>query len=172
MTDQPLVIRPFLADEWPRYRDLRLHALEESPDAFGSTFALECVRTDDEWADRLTRAATSPGDLPLVAECDGEPAGLAWVRIEEATPELAHLYQMWVSPAHRRRGVGRALLDTAAAWARAMGAHELELDVTCTNEGALRLYEGGGFVLYGESRPLRPGATLRAQAMRRRLRPE
>jgi len=169
MTDNLLVIRPFLREEWPLYRDLRLRALQDAPDAFGSTFAAERDRTDDEWAERLARGAGSPDELPLVAEFNGEPGGLAWVRLEESEPDVAHLYQMWVAPSCRRRGVGRALLDASTAWARAMGAHQLELDVTCSNDAAVRLYGGAGFELYGERRPLRAGATLDAQAMRRAL---
>jgi ribosomal protein S18 acetylase RimI-like enzyme len=169
MTNHALVIRPFVADEWPVYRDVRLRALRDSPDAYGSILDRESVLTEDEWAARLARGVRSEGELPLIAECDGEPCGLAWVRFDDDAPEAAHLYQMWVAAEHRRRGVGRALVDAAAAWARAMGATRLELDVTTSNEAAVRLYEGVGFATNGEPRPLRPGSTLEAQGMRRML---
>src|SRR5690242_16234701 len=169
MTAHTLVVRQFLAEEWPVYRHLRLGALHESPDAYGSIYAAESGQTDAHWAERLARGVASDGELPLVAEFDGEPSGLAWVRIEENAPAEAHLYQMWVSPHCRRHGVGRALVDAAAAWARAMGARQFELDVTCDNEAAIRLYEGAGFVIHGESRPLRAGSALRAQGMERGL---
>lgn len=169
MTDHTLVVRPFQAEEWPVYRGLRLRALHESPDAYGSIYAAECGLTDEEWAERLERGVRSDDELPLVAIFDGLPSGLAWVRIEETTPEVAHLYQMWVAPDCRRHGVGRALVDTAAAWSRVEGARQFELDVTCDNEAAIRLYEGAGFVVHTESRPLRPGSMLRAQGMRRGL---
>jgi hypothetical protein len=69
-------VRRFAPHEWRLYRDLRLRALRESPDAFGSTFAREAERTDDEWAARLSAGAVSPRDLPLVAEISGTPSGL------------------------------------------------------------------------------------------------
>ena len=169
MADVRLRIRPLLADEWPVYRDLRLRALRDSPDAYGSILDREAALTDAEWAERLARGVHSASELPLMAECDGEPCGLAWVRLDDDAPASAHLYQMWVAADHRRRGVGRALVDAAAAWARAMGARRLELDVTSNNEAAVRLYEGAGFETYGERRPLRPGSTLEAQGMRRML---
>jgi ribosomal protein S18 acetylase RimI-like enzyme len=50
-----------------------------------------------------------------------------------------------------------------------MGATRLDLDVTSNNEAAIRLYEGAGFVAYGELTPLRPGSSLEAQSMRRML---
>jgi ribosomal protein S18 acetylase RimI-like enzyme len=169
MPNPTLVIRPFGADEWPRYREVRLRALRDSPDAYGSLLDVEVGLSDDEWAARLARGVDSTSELPMIAECDGAPCGLAWVRLDDDAPHTAHLYQMWVADDQRRRGVGRALVDAAAAWARVMGAQQLELDVTSNNEAAIRLYEGAGFVTYGERRPLRPGSTLEAQRMRRLL---
>ena len=75
-------IRAFFPHEWRTYKDLRLRALADSPDAFGSTLAAEQDRTDAEWSSRLASGAGSGLDLPLVAEVDGEPAGLAWGRID------------------------------------------------------------------------------------------
>ena len=160
-----LTVRSFAPDEWRLYRDLRLHALQESPDAFGSTYAHETQRFDREWASRLSRGVSSPWDLPLVAEVSAEPCGLAWVRIAEDAPAIAHLYQMWVTPKRRRQGIGRALLDAAVAWARKAGAHTIVLDVTGGNHDAMRLYERAGFVPTGEPKPLRPGSTLQSQAL-------
>ena len=162
-------VRPFAADEWPLYRDLRLRALRDSPDAYGSILDLEAALSDEEWTERLGRGVHSASELPIMAECDGTPCGLAWVRLDDNAPDAAHLYQMWVAADQRRQGVGRALVDAAAAWARVMGARQLELDVTSNNEAAIRLYEGAGFVTYGERRALRPGSALEAQGMRRML---
>lgn len=169
MPSHLLVVREFLPEEWPIYRDLRLRALHESPDAYGSVYAAECGQTDEEWAERLARGVSAEGDLPMLALFDGEPSGLSWVRIEETKPDVAHLYQMWVAPHCRRHGVGRALVDAAASWARAEGARQFELDVTSDNQAAIRLYEGAGFIVLGESRPLRPDSALRAQGMEREL---
>jgi ribosomal protein S18 acetylase RimI-like enzyme len=146
---------------------LRLAALEESPDAFGSTFAHERLLADDDWATRLSRGVSSGHELPLVAEFDNEPSGLAWVWLEDnGAASAAHLYQMWVAPAKRRLGIGRALLDAAIAWARTVGAPALVLDVTTGNTAALELYEGARFVATGSVKPLRPGSELRSRSMR------
>lgn len=99
--DPGLRIRRFAPEEWCTYRDLRLRALAESPDAFGSTFAHERARPDAEWAARLDAGARSPAEAPLLAERDGEPVGLAWARLEEGAAGVARLYQVWVAPEHR-----------------------------------------------------------------------
>ena len=68
----PPHIRTFAQHEWAVYKDLRLRALADSPDAFGSTLAKEQNRSDAEWASRLA-AGVNSWDLPLVAEVDGKP---------------------------------------------------------------------------------------------------
>lgn len=159
-------IRRFLSHEWRAYRDLRLRALADSPDAFGSTLEVESARPDCEWARRLEAGARSPSDLPLLAQRGEEAVGIAWVRLREGEPDVADLYQVWVAPEHRGFGIGRHLLDVAAAWARACGAHVLALDVTCGDTPAIRLYERAGCRPAGDPQPLRPGSPLRVQPLR------
>jgi ribosomal protein S18 acetylase RimI-like enzyme len=57
----------------------------------------------------------------------------------------AFLTELFVEPAHRRRAVGRALLDAASAAAWSGGATALHLLVDPGNGGAIALYEGAGF---------------------------
>jgi RimJ/RimL family protein N-acetyltransferase len=56
---------------------------------------------------------------------------------------------LMVAPAERRRGIGWALLEQAAEWAREAGVRKLELHVFPHNEPAIRLYERFGFVREG-----------------------
>jgi GNAT superfamily N-acetyltransferase len=159
-------VRTFAAQEWRTYRDLRLRALADSPDAFGSTRAHEDRLSETEWSSRLASGVESHRDIPLIAEMGDEPIGLAWGRIESATPDLAHLYQMWVAPNHRGLGAGRKLLDAVITWARAANVSYLVLNVTCGDSPALRLYLRAGFQPIGAPEPLRLGSDLLAQPMR------
>ena len=52
---------------------------------------------------------------------------------------------LMVAASHRRRGVGRAMLEQAVDWARDAGIHKLELHVFPWNEPAIKLYEQFGF---------------------------
>ena len=163
-------IRTFAPHEWGTYRDLRLHALADSPDAFGRTLAEEEGRHDAEWSARLASGTASRHDLPLVAEVGAEPVGLDWGRIETAEPEVAYLYQVWGAPSCRRLGTGRMLLDAVISWASAADARYLALDVTCGDTPATRLYTRTGFKPVGEPKPLRPGSALLEQPMQLELR--
>jgi GNAT superfamily N-acetyltransferase len=162
-------IRPFNSDEWELYRSLRLAALADSPNAFGSTLDAEQRRESAEWSARLASGTASRWDRPLVAQIGARAIGLAWGKLEPTEPELAHVYQMWVAPESRRLGVGRLLLENLTVWARAAGAQHLCLCVTCGDSSAMRLYLRAGFKPNGSAGPLRPGSTLMAQPMRLEL---
>ena len=165
MTDG-LVVRNFEAHEWRVYRDLRLGALADSPDAFGTTLSHEQTLGDEHWSGRLGRGKPGGRDCPVLAEFDGEPVGLAWGRIEDAEPDKASLYQMWVDPKFRSRGASRMLLDAVVRWAESSQARYLELGLTQGNVSALRLYQSAGFEPHGEPEPLRPGSALLSQETR------
>ena len=165
MRDATLAVRPVLAHEWPMYRALRLRALQEAPDAFGSSFANEAMRSDAAWAQRILAATTSGKDCPLFA-CHGKQVcGLIWCKLSADQPSQADLYQMWVTPEARGRGAGRALLEAAVDWARKKGCRELHLGVTAADSPALRLYQSHGFRALGPLQPLREGSPLMVQAM-------
>jgi len=155
-------VRELEPNDWRTFRDLRLAALEESPDAFASTSARERAFSENVWRDRLGAAATKTS---FVAECDAEPVGLVHVQLDAERPERAWLMAMWVSPRARRRHVGRTLVDAVRAWARARRARELVLQVTAGNSAAEALYRSSGFVASGEPEPLRPGSPLLVRTM-------
>ena len=108
---------------------------------------------------RFIKAVRRTRDAALyVVEDDGEIVGrLSLARDSHpASPHVADLGLM-VAAGHRRRGIGRALLEQAVTWARASGVRKLELHVFPWNEPAVSLYESFGFVREG----LRRGHFLR-----------
>jgi ribosomal protein S18 acetylase RimI-like enzyme len=77
---------------------------------------------------------------------------------------------MLVAASHRRRGIGRALLDAAFAWARENERTALTLRVFPDNDAARSLYIAAGFVdvtVQPASVPRREGGALDAIVMRR-----
>jgi ribosomal protein S18 acetylase RimI-like enzyme len=164
-------VRTFAAHEWRTYRDLRLRALADSPDAFEATLAQAQARPDADWRGRLEAGTASGRDLPLVAEVEAEPLGLAWGRQVPPELEAVHVYQMWVDAGARRLGAGRMLLDTIITWATAANARCVVLGVTLGDTPAARLYARAGFQAVGEPGHLRPGSPLLGQAMQLELRP-
>lgn len=102
---------------------------------------------------------------------DGTLSGYAAWR---ATVDELWLLNLAVLPSHRRRGLGRLLVEEGEALARARGLSSLWLEVREGNEGARVLYESAGFVVVGRRpayyRPLTEGAPREdALLMRRSL---
>ncbi len=163
------VVRRLRPDEGAAYRALRLRALADAPDAFCSSLAEEEARPLESWRTRLENAARSGIDCPLVAEVGGVAAGLVWAKVDSEDPGTVNLFQMWVDPAWRGRGVAGALLESAIAWARERGAHTVGLGVNCANGAAVRLYERAGFTVLGESYPMAGAPGRMEYAMRLQL---
>jgi ribosomal protein S18 acetylase RimI-like enzyme len=83
----------------------------------------------------------------LVAEAGGQVVG--WCRIfpltcrrQESTAELG----IGLLPAHRRRGLGRALVRQGLAWAQRAGLDAVHLTTMPANRPAVHLFRDSGFV--------------------------
>ena len=74
--------------------------------------------------------------------------GLAALRFEEWNRRacLEHLY---VAKPHRRRGIGRVLVESAVKRARQLRARGVWVETQTTNYGAIRFYERTGFAWCG-----------------------
>ena len=72
----------------------------------------------------------------------------------DGNPVSHHVAELglMVDAGERRRGIGTALLEEAAKWARASGVTKLELHVFPHNEPAIALYRKLGFVEEGHRR--------------------
>lgn len=126
--------------------------------------------SQSEWESRLDPAGSAKDALPLIAEVDDSPIGIAWGLVHEADPKITHIYQMWVSPDARGKGIAKAFLDRLTAWAMARNCALMALSVTTANDAAVGLYQSWGFVPSGQVEELREGSVLKTQKMVRDLR--
>lgn len=150
-------------------KDVRLRALQEDPDAFGSTYDRESLEDESSWHRWITGWPDTEDQALFAAVQDGAWFGMALgVRWRER-PEEANVYAMWVDPARRRSGAGRSLLDAVVGWARDSGAAGAVLRVAEANEPARTLYERAGFVDTRDREPLREGSSQTTIVMRRGL---
>ena len=165
-----VAIRTIRPEEWQSYRSFRLQALADSPNAFATTLEQARAWSDQDWKRRFS-SPSAEREFPMVAEACGQFIGMAWVQVDP-TKRSAHLFQMWVAPAHRARGVGRKLVAAAIEWAKSQGAREIVLGVTSGDSPARRLYESAGFKTVGSLEPLRPTSELKVQNMSLSLSPD
>ena len=87
-----------------------------------------------------------PSAAMLLAFADEQVSGCAAVQKLTSRERAAEMKRLYVLPEARGRGVGRALIQACAAWARERGARELLLDTLPeAMPGAVRLYRSLGF---------------------------
>lgn len=131
-------------------RSIRLRALLDAPDAFGSTYEESVARPAERWPEQLR-------DLPtFVAVEDDIDVGIVRCARDKADTEAAWLISMWVAPEARRRGVGAILVDAVINWAHANRVSRLLLEVADGNAPAIALYARKGFTPNGEVSALPP----------------
>ena len=137
--EDPIDIERLAANEGQRLRTIRLRALGDAPDAFGTTYDEAAARPLDSWSAQLKEIAT------FAAVVDGEDVGLVRGARDESQSDAAWLISMWVSLEVRGQGVGEGLIDAVVEWARNSGARRVLLDVGDHNQAAIALYARKGF---------------------------
>ncbi|WP_121254854.1 GNAT family N-acetyltransferase [Nocardioides ferulae] len=140
-------LRVLTPDDWRAWRELRLAALADAPDAFGSRLADWQGEGDREerWRDRLS----IHGAHDVIASLDGTDAGMT-TGVPTADDGTVELISMWVAPGARGRGVGDALIGEVERWGRSTSAAVLRLTVMDQNAAAAALYRRNGFEPTGE----------------------
>jgi ribosomal protein S18 acetylase RimI-like enzyme len=133
------------------YQELRLFALQESPTAFGSSYAEEVDRPLEVVEKRL---ADARNHVFGAFDENGRLVGMAILRREERvrSEHKAFLFGMYVLPEHRRQEAGRALLEAVICRAEGLGVRQVNLTVNSENSAAVLLYESCGFERFGLER--------------------
>lgn len=146
-------VRRIRPDDAMTLKTVRLAALLESPSAFGSTYADEVLRSDEEWAERARAGSIGLDRVIFFAIVDNKVAGLVGGNRANPNAPTVDLVSMWTAPMVRRCGFGRRLIEAVLRWATELGATSVELWVTRGNL-AHGLYEAIGFRETGEHQAL------------------
>ncbi len=91
----------------------------------------------------------------IVAEVEKRLVGYIMCKIEYGFSNFkklgfvkkGHVVSVAVLPEYRQRGIGRALVEESMAGVKLKKSDELYLEVRCSNNEAIRLYEKLGFVI-------------------------
>jgi ribosomal protein S18 acetylase RimI-like enzyme len=143
------MIRTLEERDAEQYRRLRLRALREEPEAFGSSYE-EQVDCSLAWFVERIRETETRFTLGAF---EGETLVGSVMFTRETGVKQRHrgvITGMYVAPEVRGRGFGRALLLSAIERGRALaGVEQIHLAVTTRNLAARALYVSVGFVVYG-----------------------
>lgn len=102
------------------------------------------------------------------AERAGELVGVAM--LERFVPEVGYVFYLAVAAAHRREGIGRALLDDALAGFRSMGVEVVYAAAESENRASLSLFGSRGFRTVERREPGWREGGLGAWGLRSRMR--
>lgn len=91
----------------------------------------------------------------LVAEIERKLVGYIMCKIEYGFSNFkklgfvkkGHVVSIAVLPEHRQKGIGRALVEEAIAGVKLKRSDELYLEVRCSNNEAIKLYEKLEFII-------------------------
>jgi len=115
MTDHPQIqIRRLIKADAPLFRQIRLEALELSPEAFGSSFEQESTQSLGHFEEVLSRSDVFGAFRGV------DLVGVAGYRTQGGAKQAhkGYLWGMYVRPAARGGGVGRQLVQAVLAHAR------------------------------------------------------
>ena len=132
------------------YWELRLEALQQSPEAFASSYEEAIQRTNP--IEQVENNLRTEGNYTFGAFDQNKLVGMVTL-IQESSLKLKHranIFAMYVSPVTRGQGVGKALVTEAINKAKTIeGIEKLNLSVVSSNEAAKNLYKRLGFKVFG-----------------------
>lgn len=147
MTD--ISVRALGEEDWQEYRDLRLAALRESPEAFVANYDDEAGYDEEFWRARMRRSRR------MLADRDGTPTGVVSVGQSKSGERVGELFGLWVRPEARGTGVAWRLVEAGADQAREDDRTHLIYWVGTDNGRAVAFASSFGFRPTDQRRPMR-----------------
>jgi [ribosomal protein S18]-alanine N-acetyltransferase len=117
-----------------------------------------------QWPKESYDQAHSSGQIVLIAELSGQICGFVVARI---IAEEAEILNTAVDPAHRRQGIGTALLSAAISSAQTQNAKSIYLEVRESNSAAITFYQQHGFEKTTQRRQYYSSPTENAVVMKK-----
>jgi GNAT superfamily N-acetyltransferase len=158
-----LVVRRTTGEDWSALRAIRLEALADTPDAYGSTYDGTVTFSTRRWK------AMAAEHRYFLAERDGVVLGMVSGGFNDQHPGTHWLYGMYGTPEVRGGDVAPCLVNAVISWATTDGASDLYLHVTTSVERARAFYRKMGFVETGERFSMERNRILQLITMRRSL---
>jgi len=135
--------------------NIRLRALRDDPESFGSSYEEILERGIAGATQSLRKRDTSPDDATFGAFEGGTLVGIAGFRREEEVKKRHKgvIWGMYVPREMRGKGIGKALLQAAIAYAKTLPhLEQINLAVVLTSREARQLFISLGFETYGLER--------------------
>jgi ribosomal protein S18 acetylase RimI-like enzyme len=143
--DLPVQIIELSIRKWQDYRDLRLAALRESPQAFGSKYEEQVDKPDEYWKSRLEEAAKGTSRWLLFARQGHKLIGMIGAFRDENNGLEAEIISMYVIPDARGKGIASLMMRGILMVLKDNGICVVRLGVNLDQPAAVHIYQKFGF---------------------------
>lgn len=145
-------------DKWEDYKNLRLKALKENPEAFGQTYKEVLLRTDEQWKTLLKSSLDGRKRWVLFARLNGKLVGMVSGTAMKTISGGVKIQEMFVIPKVRQKGVATMLMQSLIEQLQKNSEKKvLRLGVFASQLKALKLYKGLGFKVLEQKTEHFPG---------------
>ncbi|MBN1429551.1 MAG: GNAT family N-acetyltransferase [Anaerolineae bacterium] len=142
-------IRPAQETDYQTYRELRLEALRNHPEAFGADYAANAEQPMTFWTERLRSLGSN--NMIYFAVHNEALVGMGGIYRgnSQKTQHSATIVSVYVQPEWRGLKIAEGLVFRCIEWGRTQRAAIVKLTVSATNTTAIRVYSRCGFAVYG-----------------------
>ena len=146
-----VTIRLGREEDAPAYRELRLEALRNHPEAFSSDYETGLAKPMSYWTERLRFKNSGEGVMLYFAAHDELLIGMCGITHTDARKQKhsAYIVSMYVRPEWRGLRIAEELITTCLVWGRKQEIKIVKLGVAATNTPAIRCYARCGFQVFG-----------------------
>ncbi len=133
--------------DWKDYKELRLRALKEEPQAFASTYDENIKLPDEFWQMRLEEALAGESQWLLFARQQDNLVGMAGAFVKDEK-DTVHIIAVFVDKKYRGQGISKKLMNNLiSAIKQNNEIRRLLVGVNPEQVAALNLYQNIGFKL-------------------------
>lgn len=139
-----ITIRQLKIEDVDDFKTIRLSALEQAPEMFGSTYMVESLRPIEMFIERIM------SNVIFGAYKNKQIIGVIIFHREHGlkSSHKANLFGFFIEPDYRNQGTASKLLQTAIQYGQQC-VEQITLSVVSDNTSALHLYQKHGFKVYG-----------------------
>ncbi len=138
-------IKLLTENDWLSWKNIRLEALKNTPEAFGSSFEEESNLSDKDFQQTLNK-----NNVFGAFKHDGLVGCAAFAYLHTIkTKHRGIVWGMYIKPKYRGEGVADSLLKTVILFAKNK-VMQLHLACVANNIHAVKFYQKNGFEIYGK----------------------
>jgi ribosomal protein S18 acetylase RimI-like enzyme len=133
--------------EWQQYRDLRLRALKEEPQAYASTYRENADKPDSYWTERLDEASSGQTQWLVFAKQGDNLVGMVGAFMKDHT-DIVDIIAVYVAKEARGKGIAKKLMNAIMVKIKEnKQVRKMRVGVNPEQVPALNLYKSLGFII-------------------------